>query len=60
VIARVRDTFGVDLSLLTLFNHPTVAELAIEAEKLLIAKLEAMSEDDALRLATLPFKESCL
>ena len=60
VIARVRDTFGVDLSLLTLFNHPTVAELAIETEKLLIAKLEAMSEDDALRLATLPFKESCL
>jgi amino acid adenylation domain-containing protein len=60
VIARVRDTFVVELSLLTLFNHPTVAELAAETEKLLIAKLEAMSEDEALRLAALPFQESAL
>jgi len=50
VIARVRDAFGVELSLLSLFNHPTVAELAAEIEQLLIANLEAMSEDEVLRL----------
>jgi acyl carrier protein len=52
VIARVRDAFDVDLALLSLFNHPTVAELAAEIEQLLVAKVDAMSEDEALRLVT--------
>jgi amino acid adenylation domain-containing protein len=52
VIARVRDAFDVDLALLSLFNHPTVAELAAEIEQLLVAKLDAMSEEEALRLVT--------
>lgn len=52
VIARVRDTFGVELTLLSLFDHPTVAGLSAEIERLLIAKLGAMSEDEAERLAT--------
>jgi acyl carrier protein len=51
VIARIRDAFGVELELLTLFNHPTVAELSSEIERLLVAKLGAMSEDEAERLA---------
>jgi hypothetical protein len=59
VIARVRDSFGVDLSLLSLFDRPTVAELALEVEQLLIAKLEAMSEEEALRLTAPPSTESC-
>jgi amino acid adenylation domain-containing protein len=51
VIARVRDTFGVELSLLGLFDHPTVADLSSEIERLLVAKLNAMSEQEAERLA---------
>jgi amino acid adenylation domain-containing protein len=51
VIARVRDTFGVELTLLSLFDHPTVSGLSAEIERLLVAKLGAMSEDEAERLA---------
>ena len=50
LIARLRDTFGIELSLRSLFDAPTVAELSNLVESLLIAKLEAMSDDEAQRL----------
>jgi amino acid adenylation domain-containing protein len=53
VIARLRDAFNVDLPLLKLFDHPTVADLAAEVERLLVANLDAMSEDEAQRLLAL-------
>ena len=53
VIARLRDTFHVDLPLLTLFDHPTVVDLAAEVERLMVANLDAMSEDEAQRLLDL-------
>lgn len=40
VIARVSETFGVDLTLLKLFDHPTVAEMAAEIENLILTKVE--------------------
>ena len=40
VIARVSETFGVDLTLLKLFDHPTVAEMSGEIENLILAKVE--------------------
>ncbi|MGO8795885.1 MAG: non-ribosomal peptide synthetase [Candidatus Sulfotelmatobacter sp.] len=40
LIARVSETFGVDLTLLKLFDHPTVAEMASEIEDLILAKVE--------------------
>ena len=40
VIARVSETFGVDLTLLKLFDHPTVAEMSTEIENLILAKVE--------------------
>lgn len=50
VIVRVKETFGVDLPLRTLFNAPTVRLLATEIEQLIIARLESMSEDEVQRL----------
>ncbi len=40
VIARVSETFGVELTLLTLFDHPTVAEMSSEIESLIMAKVD--------------------
>jgi len=50
LIASIQESFGVELSLRSLFNAPTVAELSREIENLLVAKLEAMSEEDAQRM----------
>ncbi|MGH9808880.1 MAG: phosphopantetheine-binding protein, partial [Terriglobia bacterium] len=43
VIARVSESFGVDLTLLKLFDHPTVAEMAGEIETLILAKMAETS-----------------
>ena len=53
VIARVAETFGVDLHLRTLFEAPTVRLLAMEVERLIVAILETMSDEEALRLLQL-------
>jgi Phosphopantetheine attachment site len=50
VTGRLRDTFGVDLSLLSIFDSPTVAGLAAEVERLVVAQLDEMSEDEAQRV----------
>ncbi len=47
LIARIRDAFGVELSLHALFDAPTVSHLSARIEELLMAKLEAMSEEEA-------------
>jgi amino acid adenylation domain-containing protein len=47
VITRLRGTFGVEISLRSLFEAPTVAELSAEVERLLFAQLDAMSEEEA-------------
>ena len=52
LIARVRDAFGVELSLRTLFDAPTVSKLSAQIEALLLVKLEAMSEEEAQLLAS--------
>jgi amino acid adenylation domain-containing protein len=44
VIARVSETFGVDLTLLKLFDHPTVAEMSAEIENLILAKVARDSQ----------------
>jgi len=51
VIARLRSAFGVDLSLLSLFDNPTVAGIAAEVEQLIVAKVDAMSEEEVQRRA---------
>jgi amino acid adenylation domain-containing protein len=50
LLVRVHETFGVELSLRTLFDLPTVAGLSSAIEQRLLAGLEAMSEEEAERL----------
>jgi len=45
LLTRISQSFGVDLTLLALFNHPTLAEMSEEIEKLILAKLEAAGTD---------------
>ena len=49
LITRIDEIFGVQLSLLDLFDHPTVEGLADIVEQLMIDSLEAMSEEEAQR-----------
>jgi len=51
LIARIRDTFGVELSLRSLFDLPTISRLSEHIEMLILDKLHAMSEDEAQLLA---------
>jgi len=50
LIHRIRHIFGVELSLLSVFEYPTVRKMSAEIDRLLLAKLHAMSEDEAQRL----------
>ena len=50
LIAKVRGTFGVDLSLRNLFEEPTVRGMSSEIERLIYAKFSTMSEDEAQRM----------
>jgi acyl carrier protein len=50
LIARVQDDFGVALTLRTVFEASTLAALSGEIERLILADLDAMPEEDALRL----------
>jgi amino acid adenylation domain-containing protein len=50
VLTRVRDTFGVELSLRSLFDHPTARGMSAEIEHLIFAKLQASGDDEARRV----------
>ena len=50
LIARINETFGITLSLRILFQAPTIRQLSAEIERLILAKLEMMSDDEAQRL----------
>jgi hypothetical protein len=42
----------VDLSLLNLFDHPTLAGMSAEIERLILAKIEAMNGETLQPVAT--------
>ncbi|WP_263382460.1 non-ribosomal peptide synthetase [Granulicella arctica] len=49
LVMRVREAFGVNLMLRDLFEAGTVEQLASHVEMMLIAELDSMSEEEALR-----------
>ena len=51
LVARLRDTLGIDLTLLDFFDAPTIAEQALIVEGLLLDQIEALSDEEAGRLA---------
>lgn len=46
LIARVSESFGVEMSLLKLFDHPRISEMAQQIEKLILAKIESASREE--------------
>jgi len=50
LVARLRDTFGIEVPLRVIFEAPSVADLSSEVERLLVAKVETMSELEVQRL----------
>jgi amino acid adenylation domain-containing protein len=45
LLTRIGESFGVELSLLTIFDHPTLAGMSEEIEKLILAKIDAAPAD---------------
>jgi amino acid adenylation domain-containing protein len=60
LISRLRDAFGVEVPLLRLFDHPTVIDLAGEVERLMIEKVDAMTEEEAQHLLALNTEQAGL
>jgi amino acid adenylation domain-containing protein len=50
LIARVYQRFAVELSLRSIFDHPTIAEISSEIERLLLAKVQTMTDEEAQRI----------
>jgi acyl transferase domain-containing protein len=50
IVARLRDTFDIDLSIDQLFELGTVERLSAAIEELLVARLDALSDDEVARL----------
>jgi amino acid adenylation domain-containing protein len=50
LIARIRALYGVELTLQGLFDNPTVASMSTEIERLVVERLEAMTDEEAERL----------
>jgi acyl carrier protein len=47
LVMRLRDTFGVDVTLRQLFEAPTVERLAIRVETMLIDDVDSMTDEEA-------------
>ena len=45
LLTRISESFGVELSLLTIFDHPTLAGMSEEIEKLILAKIDAATAE---------------
>jgi amino acid adenylation domain-containing protein len=57
LLTRISESFGVELSLFGLFDHPTLEEMSLEVEKLIVAKVEAMSTEERRALSQYALEE---
>jgi FkbH-like protein len=48
-MSRAREIFGVELSIRSFFQRPTIADVAVEVEEALISQVEAEEMDDVLK-----------
>jgi len=46
LITRLRDTYGVELTLQGLFDHPTIGAIAAEIERMVVERIESLSDDE--------------
>jgi amino acid adenylation domain-containing protein len=46
---RINERFGIEMTLRSLFEGPTVAEMAAEVERQLLAEIDAMSDESVLQ-----------
>jgi amino acid adenylation domain-containing protein len=60
LIARVKQTFDVELPLRSLFDHPTIREISSEIGGLIQAKLNTISDEEARRILETSAAESSL
>ena len=49
VVARISDRYAVNFPVRSFFEHPTVAEQSAIVEELLLAQLEALSDEEVAR-----------
>jgi amino acid adenylation domain-containing protein len=54
LVVRLADRFGVEMQLRTVFEHPTVSEIAGEVLSLLVAEISSLTDVEASRLIGLP------
>jgi amino acid adenylation domain-containing protein len=47
LITKIKEAFDVELSLLSLFDHPTLEEMSVEVENLILVKIGAGNGDGA-------------
>jgi acyl carrier protein len=51
LIGRIRAKFGVEITIRSIFEEPTVAELGAVIEKLILEELAQVSETEAAQMA---------
>jgi acyl carrier protein len=52
IISRMRSVFGIQISLKGIFDAPTIGQLALHIEQLIIEEIEEISEDEARQLTS--------
>jgi amino acid adenylation domain-containing protein len=55
---RIGERFGIEVPLRSVFENPTVEEMAVEVERLMVAEIEAMSNDELLEASALMVNEA--
>ncbi len=50
IVSRINSMFDIDMPIDTFFAHPTIAQLAVAVDEILIAEIEALSDEEARQL----------